>query len=173
MAGIGAAIVLSTSTGVAVAAYNSKPGSLLYPVKQIIEKHIHKHLPSININFHSLNTVYFSLLSKLFPNDNSFMMTHISGETTDISVIKNGIIIESISFPLGRNFIVRRLLQEVPGITPNIAMSMIRINSDGHDSPQVSDRIKKVLSQAEEDWTHLFFDSVDELKKLSVFNSTL
>jgi hypothetical protein len=53
----------------------------------------------------------------------------------------------------------------VPGITPNIAMSMIRINSDGHDSPQVSDRIKKVLSQAEEDWTHLFFDSVDELKK--------
>lgn len=134
-------------------------------IKQIIENHIHKHLPAISLNFHSLNTVYFSLLSKLFPNDNSFMMTHISGETTDISVIKNGVIIESISFPLGRNFIIRRLLQEVPGITPSIAMSMIRINSDGHDMPKVSERIKKILQDVEEDWVHLFFDSVDELKR--------
>lgn len=129
------------------------------------EKICGKHFPNIIPDFNSGTGVYFHVLRELFPNEGSFIIAHISGETTDISVVKKDVITETISFPLGRNFIVRRLMDEVKGVTPEVALSMLRANADGAIAPKLSAKLLKILSQAEEDWVQLFSDSMKDFSK--------
>jgi len=129
------------------------------------EKVSGKHFPGIYPDFNSGTGLYFHVLKGLFPNEGSFIIAHISGETTDVSVIKNNVITETISFPLGRNFIVRRLMDEAPGVTPAVALSMIRANAEESSSPKLSEKLGKILSQAEEDWVELFTDSMRDFSK--------
>src|SRR3989344_651636 len=132
---------------------------------KIFEKVCGKHFPDIYPDFNSGTGVHFHVLKELFPNEGSFIIAHISGETTDVSVIKKNIITETISFPLGRNFIARRLMNEVPGVTPEVALSMIKMNTEGASSPKLSEKLAKILSQAEEDWVELFADSMRDFSK--------
>jgi hypothetical protein len=126
------------------------------------QKFASRHFPGIQPDFHSSTVVYFHVLKKLFPDENSFTIVHISGETTDVSVVKNDIITENVSFPLGRNFIVRKLMDEVKGITAPIALSMLRVHADGDALPKLSAKLKDILSQAESDWVELFADSMGD-----------
>lgn len=124
------------------------------------EKICGKSFPHIEPDFISETSMYFHVLKDLFPEEGSFIIVHISGETTDVSVIKKNVITETISFPLGRNFIIRRLIDEVPGVTPAVALSMIKVNSEGVATPKLSEKLTRILSQAEADWIELFGDSM-------------
>lgn len=130
-----------------------------------IEKICGKYFPDIHPDFNSGTGVYFHVLKDIFPDENSFIIAHISGETTDISVIKKNVITETVSFPLGRNFIIRRLIDEVPGVTPAVALSMIKVDAEGVGTPKLSEKLGKILSQAEEDWVELFSDSMRDFSK--------
>ena len=133
-----------------------------FPLQLIesVEKTCGRHFPGINPDFNSGTGVYFHVLRDFFPEEDNFIVAHISGEMTDVSVVKNDIITETISFPLGRNFIVRRLMSEAPGVTPAVALSMIKANADSGAAPKLSEKLAKILSEAEEDWVQLFADSM-------------
>ena len=136
-----------------------------HQVVKSLEKVCGKYFPDTHLEFSSGTGVYFHVLRELFPAEDSFIIAHISGETTDISVIKKNIITETISFPLGRNFIVRRLLSEVSGITPAVALSMIRVNDEGGVTPKLSEKLGKILIEAENDWVKLFAESLSDFSK--------
>lgn len=124
-----------------------------------------KYFPGIHPDLNSGTGVYFHVLKELFPNEASFIIVHISGETTDISVIKKEVITETVSFPLGRNFIIRRLMHEAPGVTPGVAISMIKVNSEGISTTKLSEKLNKIVSEAEEDWIELFSNSIHDFSK--------
>lgn len=129
------------------------------------KKFFGRYFPELEPEFHSTTVVYFDVFRHLFPDEGSFIVVHVSGETTDVSVIKNNIITETISFPLGRNFIIRKLMNEVKGINSSIALSMIRVHSDGDTLPKFSAKLREILSQAESDWIELFADSMRDFSK--------
>ena len=56
-------------------------------------------------------------------------------------------------------------MNEVPGVTPSVALSMIKVNSEGVSAPKLSEKLAKILSQAEEDWVELFTDSMHYFSK--------
>ncbi len=130
-----------------------------------VQKLSDKYFSGIEPDFHSSVAVYFDVLKGLFPKESSFMIIHISGETTDVSIVKNEAVTESVSFPLGRNFIVRKLVNEIRGITPTVALSMIKTNAEGDTLPKLSTKLESILSQAESDWIELFVDSIHDFSK--------
>jgi hypothetical protein len=134
-------------------------------VIKAVERHCGKNFPSIRPDFHTSAAVHAKVLRKIFPSEESFFIAHISGETTDISVIKKGVITEIASFPLGRNFIVRRLVEDIPGVTPAIALSMLKVNAEGNTNAKLSEKLRSTLEQAETDWVQLFAGAIQDFSK--------
>jgi hypothetical protein len=130
-----------------------------------VERICQRHFPDSTIELYSATGVYFSVLRRMFPDERSFIITHIGGETTDVSVVKENAITETISFPLGRNFVIRRLMDEISGITPSVALSMINVHQSGNSAPKMSQKLQDVLSQVESDWVGLFADSMHDFAK--------
>lgn len=130
-----------------------------------VERQTAKQFPDATIELHSATGVYFSVLRRVFPEERSFIITHIGGETTDVSVVKDNAITETISFPLGRNFVVRRLMDEISGISPSVALSMINVHQAGDSAPRMSQKLQDVLTQVEADWVGLFADSMHDFAK--------
>jgi len=130
-----------------------------------VERLCGKQFPGASLELYSATGVYFSVLRRLFPEERSFIITHIGGETTDVSVVKENAITETISFPLGRNFVIRRLMSEISGVTPSVALSMINVHSNGDAGPKMSQKLQDALSQVESDWIGLFSDSMHDFAK--------
>lgn len=134
-------------------------------VKKVAEKIIGQHYPHAHIDFRTSTSVFFHALSKLYPDQNNLIVAHIGGETTDVSVVKGGVINESVSFPLGKNFVARRLMDGAPGLNAEVALSMIKIHNEGNMSPKLSQKSSGILNRAEEDWVALFADSMRDFSK--------
>jgi hypothetical protein len=134
-------------------------------VERSLSKICLKHFVGADIEFHSAVHVYNDVLGKVFPDEKDFMLIHISGETTDITVVKNGIVTDNASFPLGRNFIARKIMEDMRGLTPNLALSMIRVHDEKNTSPKLSEKLKNILKQVEEDWLALFSESISDISR--------
>lgn len=130
-----------------------------------IKNIIGRHFPGREIIFRSFSSVFFSTLSDIFPSEDRFLAVHISGETTEISVIKNKAIIETASFPLGRNFMIRKAIKEIEGLDYGTATSMIKMHKSDEVNKKISKKFKDVLETAENDWVELFFDALENLSE--------
>ncbi len=134
-------------------------------VKKSIERAVGKYFPNAETEINSTARVYWYVLKSIFPDEDNFMVAHVSGETTDISIVKKDIIIETISFPLGRNLIIRRLIKEVVGMNPATALSALRSEGDVQTALRPPEKARRALSQAREDWVALFSESVSDFSK--------
>lgn len=93
----------------------------------------------------------FSTLRDVFHAESDFIFLDVGGELTDISVVKDGLIIETASFPLGRNFLLRRLSKGLSK-SPEEAASLIKLYHEGSAEASVEDKLKPLLLQASEEW---------------------
>lgn len=64
------------------------------------------------ISHHSHTIAFYNLLKNVIHPPKSYVMFDISGEVTEISVIKNEHLIKIISVPHGNNYFVRQLMQK-------------------------------------------------------------
>ncbi len=74
-----------------------------------IEEAIGRHMHSVNIVFSSLAMASFSVSRDMFIHRDNFLLIDVGGEITDISMIKGDMLRESISFPMGKNFLLREI----------------------------------------------------------------
>lgn len=72
-----------------------------------IEEAIWRHFPYLEIKFSSFLVASFSLARDMFINNNSFLLINIGGEVTDIAIVKEDVLKEAATFPMGSHFITR------------------------------------------------------------------
>ncbi len=72
-----------------------------------IEEAIWRHFPHLEIKFSSFLVASFSLARDMFINNNSFLLINIGGEVTDIAIVKEDVLKEAATFPMGSHFITR------------------------------------------------------------------
>lgn len=58
---------------------------------------------------HSYGLTAYSIIRDLFPEEKSFLIVDIDGELTDVAVVKDEVLSESISFPCGKHSVLRCL----------------------------------------------------------------
>jgi cell division ATPase FtsA len=74
-----------------------------------IEDVLSKYFLTEEINFHSFTLVSFSAIRDIYESVSSFLFLDITGEVTDISIIKLGTILKTASFPVGKNSVIREV----------------------------------------------------------------
>ena len=103
--------------------YTVVPEKILKNIKDAVSK----TFTTTNVWCHSLSLAVFTNIRNLFPQINDFIHIDISEEITDISVIKNNVIISSASIPFGRNQFIREITSAL-SVSPEIVDSMMKIH---------------------------------------------
>lgn len=104
-----------------------------------------------DMRFTSFQLASYSAIRDVFSNRDDFILLEIGGEVSDVSVIKNGLILETASFPLGRNFLTRRVSRAL-SVTTEGALSLLRLYYGGHADAEASESLRSVLENASTEW---------------------
>jgi len=100
----------------------------------------------------SFPLVSFSVLREVFHTEKDFICVDVGGELSDVSVVRDGLIIETASFPQGRHFLIRKI-KEAFSTSPEQALSLIRLYLAGHAENNIEEKLKPIIDQASKEWS--------------------
>ena len=134
------------------------PEQVLKKIEETIERYFHFK----DIKFSSFAMASFAVVRDIYTNSDDFLLIDIGGEVTDISMVKNNTLRESISFPLGTNFISRRLasLLRVP---LDEAESLFALFKNRHAGESVVKRLGPAIDALKIEWLSKFQASLANL----------
>lgn len=123
---------------------------------------LNTHFPHTEIKFSTFTMVTFAVVRDMYVHQDNFLLIDIAGEVTDIAMVKNNILRESVSFPMGRNFVIRNLATEF-GYTLDEAKSCLSLYKDGHSSEGSLSKIEPAMKKMRIEWLNKFQTSLANL----------
>jgi len=137
-----------------------------------IEDTIGKYFHSKQITFSSFVLSFFTVVRDMYLKQENFLLVDIGGEMTDISMVKKNTLRESISFPLGRNFLTRGVALDL-GCTLSEADSFISLLKDGHAEESVTKKLTLIMNKLRIEWLKKFQESLANLSNDISIPSTI
>jgi hypothetical protein len=107
------------------------------------------------LSFHSFSFLSFAVLRELFPEHENFVFVDVSGEQTEVSVVKKGISLETVSYPYGKNHLIRAL-EKKGGLPPSGAESFVKLYNEGMMKGALSEKGAQVLDLFKKEWLRRF-----------------
>ena len=130
-----------------------------------LQKLVRDHLPLDQVTLHTFPLTFFAAVTNLFPHSNDYMLIDVAGESTDMSLVRDGTIIETTSFPVGRNALLRSFMSEL-SVTEEIAFSYLHLGLTQNAEAGHMAEIQTVMSDHALLWS-------DEVRKvLTLFSKT-
>src|SRR3989344_5759849 len=134
------------------------PEKILTKIEETIARYFH----SKEIKFSSFVMAFFTMIRDLYSNKDNFLLVDISGEITDISMIKKNILQESASFPLGHNFIIRGVASAL-NCGLGEARSFISLLKDEHADYAITKKVEPIIDKLKTEWLRKFQESLSNL----------
>lgn len=141
-------------------------------VLEKIEGAIDRHFHSKKTQHCSFIMASFVVVRDLFSHHKNFLLIDIGGEMTDISLIKQEVLNESASFPLGNNFMIRGIASMLK-CTLGEAKSLFSLYRDGHAAPGTMKKLESVMGELKTEWLKNFQETLANLSKDISIPSTL
>jgi cell division ATPase FtsA len=122
---------------------------------KMIEESIGHEFPHTPVTFGSFLGASFLVVRDLFPHTTEYLLADIGGEVTDLSLVRDGSLVQTVSFPKGRNFIVRRLAEGL-NRTLGEAVTLCTLYVEGKVEEGVKDTCDRILTEAKNEWLASF-----------------
>ncbi len=122
--------------------------------KEVMEKitsYIFKNFGTEEIAFRTFPYVIFSIIKSFFNSSDGFLLTEISGETTDFILVKDESIEEYLSFPKGKNVLLRKISSGFNS-SPKETHSLLEAYMKGHLDGNDQDKMIKAIEEAQSEW---------------------
>lgn len=146
-----------------------------YSLPKVTEKiaDIISHLLHTNrTSFHSFSLLSFTVLRELFPLCENFIFLDVSAEQTEVSVVKKNVSLETISFPFGKNHLIRALERE-RAMPPSGAESFISLYAEGKAEGKLSAATVKSIEGFGEEWLLHFYKAMSSFSEEVFLPETL
>lgn len=107
------------------------------------------------VTFSTFLSMTYLVARDFFPHQDNYMLMDIGGEVTDISFVKQNGLQQSFSFPMGKNFILRRLSV---GLQRTIAESetLWALHNEAKTTGAVYEACNRILIAAKKEWQVAF-----------------
>lgn len=135
-------------------------------VKEKIEDIVNESFSGSPVIFRTFPFVVFNMLKSLAGNGEGFIFVDIAGEVTDISLVRKGVLEETISFPLGKNFVLRKIGKALNTLIKETSSVLSRLER-GHSEESATKKISKAMSEAKNEWCDLFKKAMGEIAEAS------
>ncbi len=133
-------------------------------ILQLVDQAISKTFNIKEIWCHSALLSVFSAIRDFFPKKDDFIYIDISEEITDISIVKDSVMISSASIPLGCNYFIRELAKKM-NISEEIADSMIRMHCLKHNDELGNLKFAVAIEGVSKVWLSKVSETLDLLKE--------
>ena len=141
-------------------------------VLQKVESTVAKYFHFNQIRFFSFTLASFTVVRDVHIQQENFLLLDVDGEVTNISMIKKNILRESISFPIGSNFLVRGVANDLL-CTLAEANSFLSLFRDGHAETSVAQKISLVMDKLKAKWLKEFQESLANISNDISIPSTI
>ena len=108
-----------------------------------------------SIKFSTFLSMTYLVARDYFPHQENYMLLDVGGEVTDISFVKENGLQQSYSFPCGKNYILRRLSEQLKRTIPE-AETICSLHAENKTSGPVKDACEDILVAARNEWQILF-----------------
>jgi hypothetical protein len=130
-----------------------------------VQEIIHQSFAVRNIHHYSFALAAWSGSRKIFPDIHDYFIVDVSGETTDISLVEKDILVETISFPMGRSTLLRQIVKDLE-VTPEVAVSYVGMKSANTLEKNFSDKLDTILKPLQQDWHDQFVVALKTFQKI-------
>lgn len=130
------------------------------------------HVAHNNVLINTFPLISFSVIRDLFTKEQNFMVMDVTGEVTDITLIKGDIIVDTVSMPSGRNFIVRQIAKNF-NVSTEIAESTLKLFLTKKLEEATSTQMAELMTSIEKEWSIYFENALTELAPDMNLPSTL
>lgn len=128
-------------------------------IVKIVKGEIFKRFHTSKVVFHSFPYVLHSVLKETFTQEKNYLMVDIGSETTEVMFVRDGVLMETVSFPIGKNYIIRKAPKEF-GDTPEALADLFSINKDKSTDVDFRNRTDLFLSKIKTEWLEAFNSAV-------------
>ncbi len=122
----------------------------------------HAHVVKEKVWLHTFSTVSFSVIRDIFNTDSDFILVDITSEIIDITIIKDDVIVETLTLPSGRNFIIRQIAKRF-NVSQEIAESMLHLYILKKADDSVDVGMRDIIVNIEKEWIIYFENAIREL----------
>lgn len=133
------------------------PANIFTSINESIVKYWH----TPPVHFSSFSFTAFDTIRDIFTEESSFLFIDISGEVTDISLAKNNVLLESISFPTGKNSLIRAIVKNMHA-SPATAISEMNMYLEGESTLDHGRQIEEILTKEIMEWKIFFEDALSQ-----------
>ncbi len=112
--------------------------------------------------YHSSMLVLFSGIRDLFAEEEDFLLASVSGEATELALVRDDVLIEHGSFPVGKNTLLRAIASSLK-TTKDDAESRLELYRSGKSEAKESERMSIALAAVQSDWESAFEGAVQKL----------
>ncbi|MEQ1561325.1 MAG: hypothetical protein ABL899_01220 [Nitrospira sp.] len=124
--------------------------NIVEKVDKTVSKHI--NIPKEKIFFHSFPLISFTVLRDMFPGISDFIMIDATSEIVEMTVVRDGVIDETVSFPYGRNFVVREIARTL-NVPNEVALSTLHMYNENKANDLTVNNVQDVLVNIEKKWS--------------------
>ena len=147
-------------------------GAISSNVLTSVEDYLKRIFRGVKITHHTFPLTSFVSIRNLFEKYSSFVILDISGENTDVTIVNENMLLDTMSYPLGKKNIVRHIEQDC-GLDYSLASSALSMYVRSEINSKKDSNLSKVISEVEKDWLTHFENTIVELSKKTPVPSVL
>lgn len=118
---------------------------------QYWEELVRAEFPQAEIRWQSFTYSAYSVFNQFLP-DRDWVLLDTGNELTDVLVIKDGRLAEHLTFPQGKNHLIRAVAEAL-GTVPAEAESLLNRNLSNQANGARAERLKKILAEIGQTWS--------------------
>jgi hypothetical protein len=130
-----------------------------------VEDVLHHAFAVRNIHHSSYALVSWAGSQLMFPDIHDYFFVDVSGETTDISLVVRDVLVETISFPMGRSTLLRKLVKDL-NLAPDVALSFLTMKYAGTIEPGFGEKLENTLKPIATDWHDQMVTALTTFQKI-------
>jgi cell division ATPase FtsA len=117
-----------------------------------------------SIQFYSYALASWSVVRDMNPDLSDFLFIDVTGEVTDVMLTHDGVLSDTVTFPLGRSMVLRKIVDEL-SVPPEVAVSFLSLIKQSTGDKVFIEKMKNVLTGTQEFWFTAFLKTVKEFKQ--------
>ncbi len=131
-------------------------------VIESIERKLRSVFHAKEVNFGAFPIAAFSAIRDIFPTENDFLFLDITGEATDVSLVNDGLLMGTVSFPRGGNFFTREISAQMRTVHEEAATLFAMFLRDELETTKHS-KVSAIVTHAEGEWVSNFEKALSTL----------
>ena len=116
------------------------------------------------VHHHSFPLAAFTAIRDITHDGDNFLVLDVSGEVSDVSLVKDGALLETASFPLGKHQILRRFMGNL-GLGATEAQSLLRMYAESATALADAAQTQAAILTVQDEWSRAFTEALERIER--------